>query len=286
MPQVTAYARTVTIPLADLAPFPGNPKRGDVATILESLCRNGQYRGLVVRETEPGTLIVLAGNHTLQALAEHGPGPCGVTITVADEELPCAVCQGQDWEPVARCEVITCDDAAARRINLVDNKAADNGTYDDDELAAALADVGDDLGGTGYTDTDLSDLLAAIEEAAEEDEDTYEDDAQQGGQEQAAASSSGSVLEGVAPVATVPPATDQPPVPAGHVQMVLNYVPEDRDEAARLVSAAREVIPAAGAPEIVLRALRALAAVLDCRHTHDQVVTVAALLKAAGVDDA
>ncbi|WP_167519129.1 hypothetical protein, partial [Streptomyces chryseus] len=66
--------------------------------------------------------------------------------------------------------------------------------------------------------------------------------------------------------------------------MTLTYLPPDRDEAARLVSAAREMFPAEGAPEIVLRALRALTALLDSRHNHDGVVTVSALLKAAGVD--
>ncbi|MCC9686886.1 hypothetical protein [Streptomyces sp. MNU103] len=57
----------------------------------------------------------------------------------------------------------------------------------------------------------------------------------------------------------------------------------DRDETARLIAAARDVLPGLEPSEVVLRALRALVAVLDSRHDPDGVVTVAALLKAAGV---
>jgi hypothetical protein len=67
------YLRTDTIPVDQLTPYPGNAKRGDVPAILASLRKNGQYRGLVVRQQPDSALVVLAGNHTRQALAEHGP---------------------------------------------------------------------------------------------------------------------------------------------------------------------------------------------------------------------
>ncbi|MFF5422432.1 hypothetical protein ACFY49_40190, partial [Streptomyces misionensis] len=66
MTDQATYLRTANVPLDELTPFPGNAKRGSVDTILESLRRNGQYRGLVVREIPDGPLIVLAGNHTAQ----------------------------------------------------------------------------------------------------------------------------------------------------------------------------------------------------------------------------
>jgi hypothetical protein len=66
----------------------------------------------------------------------------------------------------------------------------------------------------------------------------------------------------------------------------LTYSVEDRDELARLVTAARDVLPTADAPAIVLRAMRALVAIVDSRHSPDGVVTVASLLKAAGLDQA
>ncbi|MCI3150209.1 hypothetical protein ELQ39_00060 [Streptomyces sp. GB4-14] len=84
------YARTEDVLLPRLRPYPGNAKIGNVPKILESLCRNGQYRSLVVREHDDGTLTVLAGNHTLQALAAHGPGDCGMTTGSDDSARPCS----------------------------------------------------------------------------------------------------------------------------------------------------------------------------------------------------
>lgn len=128
------YVRTADIPLDELTPFPGNAKRGDVDQIRKSLRRNGQYRSLVVREIPDGPLIVLAGNHTLQALNAEG-------------------------NATARCEVVVCDDATARRINLVDNRAAELGGYDNDALAELLSYMDGDLEGTGYTDADVEALI-------------------------------------------------------------------------------------------------------------------------------
>ncbi|MFE9812425.1 DNA methyltransferase [Streptomyces sp. NPDC005548] len=128
------YLRTADIPLDELTPFPGNAKRGDVDAIRASLRRNGQYRGLVVREIPDGPLIVLAGNHTLQALTAEGA-------------------------QTARCDIVLCDDPTARRINLVDNKAAELGTYDNDALAELLSYMDGDLEGTGYTQDDVDALL-------------------------------------------------------------------------------------------------------------------------------
>jgi hypothetical protein len=135
-----AYVDTRDIPISDLTPFPGNAKRGDVDSIRASLRRNGQYRSLIVRDTG-GALVVLAGNHTMQALAANG-------------------------EQAARCEVITCDDAEAKRINLADNRLSELGTWDDDALASLLKDVQDDLDGTGYSGDDLDELLQATGELA------------------------------------------------------------------------------------------------------------------------
>lgn len=148
-PMTTAtYQRTTTIPIDELTPFPGNAKRGDVQTIRASLRRNGQYRSLVVREVEHGALIVLAGNHTLQALAAEG-------------------------HTEARCEIVHCDDATARRINLADNRSAELGEYDKDALAELLSYLDDDYEGTGYTEAYVQALItppADIEEALAPDD--------------------------------------------------------------------------------------------------------------------
>jgi DNA modification methylase len=132
------YLDTRPVPLDELTPFPGNAKRGDVEAIRASLKRNGQYRSLVVREVPNGPLIVLAGNHTLQALAAEG-------------------------HDSARCEIVRCDDATARRINLADNRTAELGAYDDDALAALLKDLDGDYDGTGWNEEDLEALTVINE---------------------------------------------------------------------------------------------------------------------------
>jgi DNA modification methylase len=172
-----AYVETRRVPLDELTRFSGNAKRGDVPAILASLRRNGQYRSLIVRSIENGPLIILAGNHTSDALALHGPGICqaqqeaAAAIAAGRKAIECALCRGGDWDETARCEIITCDDATARRINLVDNRAAELGHWDEGALAellkAALADDGG-LEGTGYDDAYLTGLLADLGDALAE----------------------------------------------------------------------------------------------------------------------
>lgn len=158
----TTYVRTAVLPLDELTPFPGNAKRGQVDVILSSLRRNGQYRSLVVREVPGGALVVLAGNHTMQALGAHGAGDCGKTVATLDGPAPCGVCRNDPgWLASARCEVVHCDDDTARRVNLVDNRASELGSYDFEALAELLGEVGG-LEGTGYTDRDVEDITALL----------------------------------------------------------------------------------------------------------------------------
>lgn len=137
----TVFIETRDVPVADLTPYPGNAKRGHVGMIKDSILEHGQYRALVVRHTPDDRLVVLAGNHTLQAI----------------KALKRAT---------ARCEVIACDDATARKINLVDNRAADAGTYDDRALADILTALDGDFAGTGYDAEDLTSILTALDEPA------------------------------------------------------------------------------------------------------------------------
>lgn len=174
MTQAT-YLRTATLPLTELTPYPGNAKRGKVDVILDSLRRNGQYRGLVVRESPDGRLVVLAGNHTMQALGAHGPGDCGKPATAGRTAGPCGVCQHDPaWVPAARCEIVQCDEDTARRINIVDNRSSDLGTYDYEALAELLTGM-DDLDGTGYTPQDVEDITALLAAPPDEVEKLSED---------------------------------------------------------------------------------------------------------------
>ncbi|MFJ8620822.1 hypothetical protein ACIRD4_34120 [Streptomyces clavifer] len=159
MSQAT-YVRTADLPIDRLATFPGNAKKGDIPAILDSLRRNAQYRAVVARQ-EGKKLIVLAGNNTLLALREHGPGDCGVTFQYEGETLPCGVCRNaKAYKPTLRTEIVECDDDTARRANLADNKTSDAGTYDDAALAELLSGL-DGLEGTAYDTDELDELLKA-----------------------------------------------------------------------------------------------------------------------------
>jgi ParB-like chromosome segregation protein Spo0J len=127
------WVATKEVSLADLQRFPGNARRGDVDEIRKSIRRHGQYRAIVVRDT--GTeLVILAGNHTRDALAAEG-------------------------NETARCEIITCTDDEARRINLADNRLSDKAQDDDDALVELLSYLEDDYEGTGWTAEDVEKLI-------------------------------------------------------------------------------------------------------------------------------
>lgn len=128
------YTGTRDIPLGELTPYPGNARRGDVDAIAGSLEANGQYRSLIVRDTGDGQLVILAGNHTAEALQSIG-------------------------RESARCEVITCDDATALRINLADNRTSDRAHDDPDDLAALLAALDGAYDGTAWTGDEASELF-------------------------------------------------------------------------------------------------------------------------------
>jgi ParB-like chromosome segregation protein Spo0J len=136
------WLATRDIPIADLTRYPGNARRGDTGEIRKSIRRHGQYRAIVVRDTG-GALVILAGNHTRDALEAEG-------------------------RDTARCEVITCTDDEARRINLADNRLAElpgpDGTrYDDSELVQLLSCLDEDYEGTGWAAEDVQALLETPE---------------------------------------------------------------------------------------------------------------------------
>lgn len=116
-----------------LVPYEKNARQGDVATLMESLSVNGQYRPIVVRR---GTNEILAGNHTWKAAVELG------------------------W-PTVKVAYVDVDDEGARRIVLVDNRSNDLATYDDKALTALLSEL-QGFAGTGYDQSDLDSLLASL----------------------------------------------------------------------------------------------------------------------------
>lgn len=124
-----------TVPIEDLIEHPDNPREGDVGAIAVSMEQNGVYRPLVVQAS---TKFVLAGNHSLKAMR---------TL-------------GHKRVPIVEVDV---DDATARRIMLVDNRASDLASYDNQLLTDLLTDIAREnpeaLLGTGYDGDDLDELL-------------------------------------------------------------------------------------------------------------------------------
>jgi ParB-like chromosome segregation protein Spo0J len=118
-----------------LTPFPGNPRRGDVAAIARSLAKFGQYRPIVARRNGLGGQI-LAGNHTYHAADELG------------------------WTSIA-VAFIECDDDEAARLVAWDNRASDLGRNDEAALADFLTEL-PDLAGTGYGRAELDDILERV----------------------------------------------------------------------------------------------------------------------------
>jgi ParB-like chromosome segregation protein Spo0J len=117
-----------------LTEFQGNPRKGNVKELVESLKANGQYKPIVVQKS---TQQILAGNHLWKAAKELG------------------------WTEINVVEVDV-DDSAAKKIVATDNRLADLGAYDEKLLLDLLGDI--DLTGTGYVPADVDDLLAMIEE--------------------------------------------------------------------------------------------------------------------------
>ena len=129
------YIETREVPLDQLARYPGNARLGDKDAISESLKANGQYKSLTVRRMDDGSLVILAGNNTFDVMQHDGAA-------------------------AARCELIECTDAEAKRINLVDNAASDRSSWDTRLLALQLADYDDpaQLIGSGF-DQDMTQAL-------------------------------------------------------------------------------------------------------------------------------
>ncbi|WP_280273391.1 ParB N-terminal domain-containing protein [Nocardia wallacei] len=123
-----------SVAISKLKPYPGNPRRGDVAAIKSSLAKNGQYRPIVVQKS---TQFVLAGNHTLLGAKDLG------------------------WKDID-VHYVDVDDEQAKRIVLADNRTADKGHYDITALTDLLQDL-PDLEGTGYSDAELDQLLDSID---------------------------------------------------------------------------------------------------------------------------
>jgi DNA modification methylase len=120
-----------------LKPHPRNARQGDRGAIYESIKANGFYGACVVQRS---TGHILVGNHRY--------------FSAVDAQLPAI--------PVI---YVDCDDDAALRILLSDNKTSDDANYDDNALAALLAELANTdagLAGTGFSGDDLDQLISDL----------------------------------------------------------------------------------------------------------------------------
>lgn len=138
-----------SVPLTDLNLYHKNPRIGDTRAIKGSIVANGVFRPVVVNK---GTYTdkpneILAGNHTVKAIRE-----------LAEEHPDDARWQNVDvW-------MVDVDSERAARIVLADNRTADLGSYDNEELLGLLDMMDGDLDGTGYDYGDVDDLRSLVED--------------------------------------------------------------------------------------------------------------------------
>lgn len=121
--------RSEVVSINQLRPYPVNPRRGNIRAIQESLTYNGQYRPIVVQSN---TNLILAGNHTWAAAKNLG------------------------WTEIA-VSFVDCDEKAAKKIVLADNRTTDLGTFDDTALRELLEEL-ETWEGTGYSKHEFDEI--------------------------------------------------------------------------------------------------------------------------------
>jgi hypothetical protein len=230
---------------------PRNPKLHDTEGIARSI---GHFGLAELPLLDERTERLVAGHGRIADLrnrrAAGGTPPAGVRL------------EGERWlVPVLRGWAST-SDADAEAYLLTSNKLVENGGWDDSALRQMLADA-------AATDFELT-LLAGF--------DPGELDALIA---EATADTAGEIVHNEVPATAAAYAETpereaerqasvdaySPKAAHGLVEMILVYTLADRDEVSRLVAAARSVLGAElNSPDVVLRALRTLLAVLDARH--------------------
>lgn len=128
----------LAVEITSVSRYPNNPRVGNIGLLRESVRKHGQFKPLLVQRS---TGYILAGNQTYQAMEE-------------------------EKEPEVAVAFLDVDDATAKRIVALDNRASDTSTYEDLLLAGLLKEIqaqdDDGLEGTGYTEEDLDALMESL----------------------------------------------------------------------------------------------------------------------------
>lgn len=124
--------------LAQLHDHPRNPRRGADSSVAASLDRNGWYGAIIAQQS---TSHILAG-HTRRRV-----------LTAAGETRGPVI-----W--------VDCDDEAALRILLADNRTAELASWDDADLLGLLREITpDDLAAVGFDVADMDVLQRQLDAA-------------------------------------------------------------------------------------------------------------------------
>jgi hypothetical protein len=127
---------SLATPVDDLKSLDRNPRKGDVDLVMKSYEQFGQRKPIVA--LADGTII--AGNHQYQAARRLG------------------------WDEIAVVRVDD-DESKARAYAVADNKTGLVGEWDLDVLLESLGELDPDLlAATGFSTSDVDDLVAEIEE--------------------------------------------------------------------------------------------------------------------------
>lgn len=138
---------------SELHTFHRNPRIGDTDAIAASLRAHGQYKPIVVNKgTHTGRPDeVLAGNHTLSAIR---------SLAESDADDP-------QWQQV-HTWTVDVDEDIANRIVIADNRTADLGSYDNEQLLSLLQTIEDaELPTVGYEDHDIMSLQTLLGDSTE-----------------------------------------------------------------------------------------------------------------------
>lgn len=138
--------KPLCVPIENLTPMAGNPRKGDVQAVKKSYEMFGQRKPIVARrmgvaENGFATGTVTAGNHQLEAA------------------------KALKWKEIA-VVFIDEDESTAKAFSLADNRTHDLGTYDDAELNVLLKEMeafdANLFAATGYTNGDIDVLLESL----------------------------------------------------------------------------------------------------------------------------
>lgn len=139
---MTDHNLTIThLPINELAHLKGNPRKGDVEAVAESMDENGIYQPIIVNlGTKTGRKNeIIAGNH--RALAAKQLGHTTIPAIVLD-----------------------LTETEATKIALADNRTSDLAEYDHQALLAMLDSLDGDTYGTGYDEDALDELRNQLDE--------------------------------------------------------------------------------------------------------------------------